>query len=56
MFAMNNFTGIAALVCAGFFGYMLALLQRRVKDMFSSPNVSFTHTFLKIKKINRKCF
>lgn len=46
MFAINNITGIAALVCAGFFGYMLALLQRRVRDMFSSSDVSFTRTFL----------
>ncbi|CAI8594457.1 unnamed protein product [Vicia faba] len=39
----NSFPlGIAALVCAGFFGYMLALLQRRVRDMFSSDN-SRTH-------------
>lgn len=28
--------GIAVLAAAGFFGYMLALLQRRVKAMFSS--------------------
>ncbi|GAU48372.1 hypothetical protein TSUD_282720 [Trifolium subterraneum] len=32
--------GIAALICAGFFGYMLALLKRRVKDMFSSSDDS----------------
>ncbi|KAK2365639.1 NHL domain-containing protein [Trifolium repens] len=37
----NSFPlGIAALVCAGFFGYMLALLKRRVKDMFSSSDDS----------------
>jgi len=33
-------TGIAVLVAAGFFGYMLALLQWRVRAMFSSPAVS----------------
>lgn len=32
-------TGIAVLVAAGFFGYMLALLQQRVKAMFSSQSV-----------------
>ncbi|XP_073221108.1 uncharacterized protein [Cicer arietinum] len=32
--------GIAALVSSGFFGYMLALLVRRVKDMFSSHDNS----------------
>lgn len=32
--------GIAVLVAAGFFGYMLALLQRRVAAMFSSRRVS----------------
>ncbi|XP_015879168.3 uncharacterized protein LOC107415377 isoform X1 [Ziziphus jujuba] len=30
--------GIAVLVAAGFFGYMLALLQRRVRAMFSSKD------------------
>ncbi|XP_030447385.2 uncharacterized protein LOC115670290 [Syzygium oleosum] len=30
--------GIAVLVAAGFFGYMLALLQQRVKAMFSSQS------------------
>ncbi|KAI5442465.1 uncharacterized protein LOC127119905 [Lathyrus oleraceus] len=40
----NSFPlGIAALVCAGFFGYMLALLQRRVRDMFSSSDDSRAH-------------
>ncbi|XWS40767.1 hypothetical protein CRYUN_Cryun17cG0023800 [Craigia yunnanensis] len=34
--------GIAVLVAAGFFGYMLALLQRRVQAMFSSPDDSKT--------------
>lgn len=32
--------GIAVLVAAGFFGYMLALLQLRVRAMFSSKDVS----------------
>ncbi|XP_062106814.1 uncharacterized protein LOC133818121 isoform X1 [Humulus lupulus] len=32
--------GIAMLVAAAFFGYMLALLQRRVRAMFSSQEVS----------------
>lgn len=43
MYAIN-ITGIAALICAGFFGFMLALLQRRVRDMFSSNEVSITVT------------
>ncbi|XP_031406937.1 uncharacterized protein LOC116215384 isoform X2 [Punica granatum] len=30
--------GVAVLVAAGFFGYMLALLQQRVRAMFSSKN------------------
>ncbi|XVE67957.1 hypothetical protein DITRI_Ditri09bG0029600 [Diplodiscus trichospermus] len=34
--------GIAVLVAAGFFGYMLALLQRRVQAIFSSQNDSRT--------------
>ncbi|XWS44203.1 hypothetical protein CRYUN_Cryun15aG0024100 [Craigia yunnanensis] len=34
--------GIAVLVAAGFFGYMLALLQRRVQAMFSSHDDSRT--------------
>ncbi|TKY50398.1 CUB and sushi domain-containing protein [Spatholobus suberectus] len=35
----NSFNlGIAVLVAAGFFGYMLALLQWRVRAMFSSPD------------------
>ncbi|KAI4375318.1 hypothetical protein MLD38_013201 [Melastoma candidum] len=33
------FLGISMLAAAGFFGYMLAVLQRRVKAMFSSPEV-----------------
>jgi hypothetical protein len=44
VYEIINITGIAALVCAGFFGYMLALLKRRVKDMFSSSDVSYTKT------------
>jgi hypothetical protein len=31
-----NIAGLAVLVAAGFFGYMLALLQRRVQILFSS--------------------
>lgn len=46
MYAIINISGIAALVSSGFFGYMLALLVRRVKDMFSSHDVSFTITCL----------
>uniref|UniRef100_A0A5B7A8F5 NHL domain-containing protein n=1 Tax=Davidia involucrata TaxID=16924 RepID=A0A5B7A8F5_DAVIN len=34
----NLHLGIAVLIAAGFFGYMLALLQRRVGAMFSSPS------------------
>ncbi|XP_059452455.1 uncharacterized protein LOC132183076 [Corylus avellana] len=34
--------GMAVLVAAGFFGYMLALLQRRVRAMFSSTDDSRT--------------
>ncbi|XVF60347.1 hypothetical protein PTKIN_Ptkin08bG0037800 [Pterospermum kingtungense] len=34
--------GIAVLVAAAFFGYMLSLLQRRVQTMFSSPDDSRT--------------
>lgn len=34
--------GIAVLIGAGFFGYMLALLQRRVGVMVSSQNVSIS--------------
>ena len=37
--------GIAVLIAAGFFGYMLALLQRRVGTIVSSENVS-THLVL----------
>lgn len=33
-------TGIAVLLAAGFFGYMLALLQRRVGTMVSPEEVS----------------
>lgn len=36
-----NIAGMAVLVAAGFFGYMLALLQRRVRAMFSSKDVSY---------------
>jgi len=35
-----NIIGIAVLAAVGFFGYMLALLQWRVRAMFSSPDVS----------------
>ncbi|XP_010660945.1 uncharacterized protein LOC100266244 isoform X2 [Vitis vinifera] len=42
--------GIAVLVAAGFFGYMLALLQRRVAAMFSSQYDSSTP----MKKGSRK--
>lgn len=35
-----NVTGIAMLVGAGFFGYMLALLQRRLGTIVSSQEVS----------------
>ena len=34
-----SITGIAVLLAAGFFGYMLALLQRRVGSIVSSQNV-----------------
>ena len=37
-----NIVGIVVLLAAGFFGYMLALLQWRVRAMFSSPDVSHT--------------
>ena len=39
-FSLIAVAGIAVLVAAGFFGYMLALLQRRVAAMFSSQYVS----------------
>ncbi|CAI9111069.1 OLC1v1011204C1 [Oldenlandia corymbosa var. corymbosa] len=39
--------GIAVLVAAGFFGYMLALLQRRVAAIFSSDSLSDTITPVK---------
>ena len=38
--AFSAIAGIAVLVAATFFGYMLALLQRRVGAMFSSRRVS----------------
>jgi hypothetical protein len=34
------FTGVALLLAAAFFGYMLALLQRRVLGMVSTEDVS----------------
>lgn len=37
------FAGIAVLVAAGFFGYMLALLQRRVGLIVSTENVRSHH-------------
>lgn len=37
-----NIIGVAVLLAAAFFGYMLALLQWRVRAMFSSPDVSYT--------------
>ena len=49
--------GIAMLIGAGFFGYMLALLQRRVGTIVSSQNVSilfkliFTHPLLELGKV-----
>ena len=36
----HQFSGIAMLVGAGFFGYMLALLQRRLGTIVSSQDVS----------------
>lgn len=36
----SNVAGIFVLVAAAFFGYMLALLQRRVQAMFSLKDVS----------------
>ena len=36
-----DIAGIAVLVVAAFFGYMLALLQQRVRAMFSSKDVSY---------------
>lgn len=36
-----DIAGIAVLVAAAFFGYMLALLQQRVRAMFSSKDVSY---------------
>jgi len=38
--------GIAVLLAAGFFGYMLALLQRRVGGIVSSKDVSLQNTIL----------
>ena len=37
-----NFAGIAMLVAAGFFGYMLALLQRRLGTIVASQDVSIS--------------
>ena len=36
-----DIAGIVVLVTAAFFGYMLALLQQRVRAMFSSKDVSY---------------
>ena len=36
-----DIAGIAVLVAAAFFDYMLALLQQRVRAMFSSKDVSY---------------
>lgn len=47
------FAGIAVLVAAGFFGYMLALLQRRVGLIVSSENVS-RHPLIASYFISRK--
>ncbi|XP_047313150.1 uncharacterized protein LOC124916478 [Impatiens glandulifera] len=44
----NLHLGIAVLAAAGFFGYMLALLQRRVAAMFSSSNVSDINPYASI--------
>ncbi len=41
-------TGVAMLAAAGFFGYMLALLQRRVGKIMSSDNVSLVFYLLVI--------
>jgi hypothetical protein len=41
------FAGIAVLLAAGFFGYMLALLQRRVGMIVSPQNVSIDLFFNK---------
>lgn len=35
-----NIAGIAVLVAAGLLGYMLALMLRRLRAMFSSKDVS----------------
>lgn len=40
-----NISGIALLFAAGFFGYMLALLQRRVGVMVFSEDVSTYETY-----------
>jgi hypothetical protein len=42
------FAGIAVLLAAGFFGYMLALLQRRVGMIVSPQNVSVNFIFQQI--------
>jgi hypothetical protein len=48
MFMWSSFfAGIAVLVAAGFFGYMLALLQRRVGMIVSPQNVSIDLFFNK---------
>jgi hypothetical protein len=38
-------TGFALLCAAGFFGYMLALLQRRLFGMASTTDVSLSNRF-----------
>lgn len=40
IFIIFFFSGIVVLCCAGFFGYMLALLQRRISLIMSYNNVS----------------
>jgi hypothetical protein len=39
------FTGLALLFAAGFFGYMLALLQRRIFGMASTTDVTPFYCF-----------
>lgn len=50
--AANDFSlltsGIAVLVAAAFFGYMLALLHYRIKALFSSRNVSILFSLLQV--------
>jgi len=41
-------TGFALLCAAGFFGYMLALLQRRLLGMASTTDVSLSYFFLSV--------